>query len=143
MTARPAIAKKMTEIGLPIIALQAVVEALQSGQRCDVEDLTRRANIPESVSGQYSAIIRVLIGHYQDLLRAEGDSWESLVRSAHKNRTNYLLFLNQLNDLERQFNAALTPHLKPTTEGVDEIVQRMEHWSETLRRDDAAKIFSN
>ena len=86
-------------------------------------------------------MIRALIGHYQDLLLAEGDSWESLVQSAYKNRTNYLLFLNQLNDLERQFNAALTPHPKPTTEGVDEIVQRIEHWSESFRRDDAVKIF--
>ena len=40
-----------------------------------------------------------------DLLAAEGDSFEALVRSAYRNRTNYLLTLNRLNTVEKEFYA--------------------------------------
>lgn len=122
-------------------ALKANVRALETGQPCDVRGLVIQANIPEDTKSEYTAWIRVLCDHYADLIRCEGDSIEALVKSAYKNRTNFLLFLNQLNDSEKRFNAALSPHLRQTTEGVDEIIGRMERASEILRRDEAARIF--
>jgi hypothetical protein len=123
-------------------ALKAVVAAMDSGRECNCEALAQETNIPESVAPEYTAMIRILAQHYQDLLRAEGDTWEALIRSVYKDQTHYLLFLNRLNTVEKQFNSALKPHLQETTEGVDDIVQRMEHWSEALRRTEAEKIFT-
>jgi len=53
----------------------------------------------------------------------------------------FLLFLNRLNETEKQFNAALSPHLQMTTEGVEDIIARMEHASEVLWREEAERIF--
>lgn len=49
--------------------------------------------------------------------------------------------LNQLNDSEKRLNAVLSPHLRKTTEGVDEIIWRMDHAIEILRRAEAERIF--
>jgi hypothetical protein len=122
-------------------ALDASVRALASGQPCDVRALVKQAKIPEDTKSEFTAWIRVLCDHFADLLRCEGDSIEALVKSAYKNRTNFLLFLNQLNDSEKRLNAALSPHLRETTEGVDEIIGRIERASEILRRDEAERIF--
>ena len=122
-------------------ALEANVRALKSGRPCDIGALAARANISQNAKSEYSAWLRVICDHYNDLLRCEGDSIEALVKSAYKTRTNFLLFLNQLNDSEKRLNAALSPRLRETTNGVDEIIGRMEHASAILRRDEAAKIF--
>ena len=122
-------------------ALEANVRSLQSGQSCDIYGLVKQAEIPDNTAGEYSAWIRVLCDHYADLLRAEGDSIEALVKSAYKSRTNFLLFLNQLNETEKRFNAVLSPHLQTTTEGVEEIIARMEHASKVLWREEAERIF--
>ena len=122
-------------------ALEASVRALESGQPCDVHGTVKQANIPEDAKSEYTAWIRILCDHFGDLIRCEGDSIEALVKSAYKNRTNFLMTLNQLSDSEKRLNAALSPHLRETTEGVDEIIWRMEQASEILRRDEAERIF--
>jgi hypothetical protein len=122
-------------------ALEASVRALESNRPCNVGALVEQANIPAEAEGEYSAWIRILCDHYADLLRCEGDSIAALVKSAYKNRTNFLLFLNQLNDSEKRLNVALSPRLRETTAGVDEIIGRMEHATEIIRRDQAEKIF--
>ena len=51
--------------------------------------------------------------------------------------------MDRLHDKFPEFNykrAALSPHLRKTTEGVDEIIWRMEQASEILRRNEAERI---
>ena len=122
-------------------ALKANVRSLESGRLCDIDGLVKQANIPENTAGKYTAWIKELCDHYADLLRAEGDSIEALVKSAYENRTNFLLSLNRLNEAEKRFNAALSPHLQITMEGVEDIIARMEHVSEVLWREEAERIF--
>ena len=122
-------------------ALEASVRSLESGRLCDIDGLVKQADIPESTADEYAAWITVLCDHYADLLRAEGESIEALVKSVYKNRTNFLLFLNRLNETEKRFNAALLPHLQRTVEGVEDIIARMEHASEVLWRGEAERIF--
>jgi len=62
---------------------------------------------------------------------SDGKSWTDSTTS----------FLNQLSDSEKRLNEALAPHLRKTSEGVDEIIWRMEQASEILRRDEAERIF--
>lgn len=122
-------------------ALEAAVRSTAHGDPLDESSVVKKANIPESTKEEYAAWVRVLMTHYKDLLRCEGDSFETLVRSAYKNKTNYLLFLNILNKSEKRFNAALKPHLQATTEGVAGIIERMEKGSEKLRYQEAERIF--
>ena len=122
-------------------ALEAAVRSIENQSPLDESSVVKEASIPESTREDYSAWVRVLMTHYKDLLRCEGDSFETLVRAAYKNKTNYLLFLNILNKSEKRFNSALKPHLQATTEGVDEIIDRMEKGSEKLRYQEAERIF--
>ena len=123
-------------------ALEAAGRSVESGDPMDESNVVKKANIPEDTIEEYTAWVRVLMTHYQDLLRGEGDSFEALVRSAYKTKTNYLLFINNLKKSEKQFNAALKRHLKQTTDGVDDIIERMESGSEKLRYLEAERIFS-
>jgi hypothetical protein len=123
-------------------ALEAAVRSIANEGPLDELAVVKEANIPESTKKEYAAWVRVLMAHYKDLLLCEGDSFDALVRSAYKNKTNYLLFLNMLNKSEKRFNAALKPHLQATTKGVGEIIDRMEKGSEKLRYQEADRIFT-
>ena len=122
-------------------ALGAAVRSIENQSPLDESSVIKEASIPASTKEEYAAWVRVLMTHYKDLLRCEGDSFDALVRSAYKNKTNYLLFLNILNKSEKRFNSALKPHLQATTEGLDEIIERMEKGSEKLRYQEAERIF--
>jgi hypothetical protein len=76
-----------------------------------------------------------------DLLAANGDSFESLVRSAYRNRTNYLLTLNRLSTVEKEFYAAIKPQLA-ATEGAAAVITTIETQSQRLRRHLAESIFA-
>jgi hypothetical protein len=122
-------------------SLEEAAASLESGGKPDVEALVNMSSAPGSTHADYREWLKVLLDHYQYLLRSEGDSFETLIRSAYKTRTNYLLFINHLNRVERQFNTALKPSLKETTEEVNNIVTAIEQRCEDLRRRDAENFF--
>ena len=122
-------------------ALEEAAASLESSGKPDVEALVNMSTAPEPTHSDYREWLTVLLEHYQYLLRSEGDSLETLIRSAYKTRTNYLLFINHLNRVERQFNAALKPFLKETTEEVNHIVAAIEQRCEAMRRKDAEIFF--
>ena len=123
-------------------ALEEAVASLESGVKPDMEAIVKMSSAPKETHADYREWLKVLLDHYQDLLRSKGDSFETLIRSAYKTRTNFLLFINQLNRVESRFNTALKPFLSETTEGVDHIVAAIEQRCEQLRRKDADNIFS-
>ena len=122
-------------------ALEEALTALQSDRKPDTNALVQSANIPEGTAKTYVAWMKILLEHYQDLLVSDGDSYESIVRSAYKNRTNYLLYLNSLGEAEKAFDNVLKPHLKKETNGVNDIVSQIESCTTRLRREEASKIF--
>jgi len=122
-------------------SLEEAAASQASGGKPDVEALVNMSSAPAPTHADYREWLKVLLDHYQYLLRSEGDSLETLIRSAYKTRTNYLLFINQLNRVERQFNTALKPSLKETTEELNHIVTAIEQRCEELRRKDAVKFF--
>jgi hypothetical protein len=89
----------------------------------------------------YAAWVVALVDHYMDLLLASGESFEALVRSAYRSRTNYLLILNRLNTVEKEFYAALKTCMK-TTDGADEVIAVIQTESQRLRRDHAEQVFA-
>jgi hypothetical protein len=122
-------------------ALDAALEGLETGQVPNPNELCRMSSSPEATYGVYAAWLKVLLDHYGKLLQAEGNSADELIRSVYKTRANYLLFLHQLHRAEKQFDAALTPHLDASLRDVTTIIETMERQSDAYRREEADKIF--
>ena len=122
-------------------SLEEAVSALASGGNPNVEALVNMSSAPEPTHPEYREWLRVLLDHYEQLLRSEGDSFEALIRASYKTRTNYLLFVNQLSRVERQFDTALKPFLKEATPDVNDIMAAIEKRCEELRRKNAEDFF--
>jgi hypothetical protein len=122
-------------------ALDEALQCAETGKAPDIDTLDQAADIPDEIRKDYRRWVTLLVEHYRDLILAHGSSYPALVRSTYKSRTNYLLFLNRLNQVEREFDAALKPHLEETTENVNGIIKLMEESVVSLRRQTAEEIF--
>jgi hypothetical protein len=123
-------------------SLEEACSALGERRPVDIEGIVARAvDLPPSARSAYKAWITVLIRHYSDLLQASGADFKELVREVYANRSNYLLLVNQLNQLEKALNAALIAHLAETTADVTETIARIEAASVELRRLQAEAVF--
>jgi hypothetical protein len=129
-------------------ALDAAVEALETGERPDAEALASLSDVPASLSDVPEEVrplqtefLSILVEHYTGLLRAEGGDFVSLIRSSYRNRTNYLLLLNRLTRAEGKVNEALRPRLEKTQADVENVIRTVEEGSESIRRELAETIF--
>lgn len=122
-------------------ALVLAVEALETGVKPNIDRIARESGITDALEKHYASWLRTLVDYYDDLLAAEGDTFEALVRSAYHNRTNYLLALNRLSTVEKEFYRALKPQLA-ATEGAAAVIAAIEEHSRRLRRDLAEQIFA-
>ena len=122
-------------------AMNLAFEAVETGTRPDIDRIARESGLTEALEKPYASWLKVLVDFYMDLLTANGDSFESLVRSAYRNRTNYLLTLNRLSTVEKEFYAAVKPQLA-ATEGAAAVIATIETQSHQLRRDLAENIFA-
>jgi len=122
-------------------AMDLAVEALETGVKPRIDRIARESGITDALEKPYAAWVRALVDHYDDLLAADGDSFDALVRSAYHNRTNYLLTLNRLNTVEKEFYTALKPRLA-ATEGAVAVIAAIEEHSRRLRRELAEQIFA-
>lgn len=122
-------------------AMNLAFKAVETGTRPDIDRIARESGLTEALEKPYASWLKVLVDFYMDLLAANGDSFESLVRSAYRNRTNYLLTLNRLSTVEREFYAAVKPQLA-ATEGAAAVIATIETQSQQLRRDLAENIFA-
>lgn len=118
-----------------IRGLEEARSAVSEKRAPDVDGVVARAvDLPEAARPAYRAWITVLIRHYGDLLRASGTDFRELVRGAYHSRSNYLLFLNQLNGLEKDLDSALNVHLTETAADVAETIRHIETATVELRR---------
>jgi hypothetical protein len=122
-------------------ALELAIETLESDHRIDLNQAVRQYGLTDELEKPYAAWMNVLVDHYQDLLAAEGENYDTLVRKAYRTRTNYLLTLNRLNTVEKEFYAAIKPKLAPA-EGTADIIATIEKESQRLRRDLAEQVFT-
>ena len=123
-------------------ALEESADFVKKGGRPRIAEIVRDSELPVHARGPFKELLTVLADHYADLLRAEGDDYESLVRSAYRRRADYLLLVNRLSQCERGLNKALMPQLKDQVSGAGEVIKKMEAASEKLRRERAEQIFS-
>jgi len=122
-------------------ALNEAVEAVNRGREPDIHALSEVLNMNSNAREKQANILAVLIEHYTILLDADGEDFASLIRSAYGTITNYLLFLNRLNQAEKEVNKSLKPDIKEPYEVINDIVSRMEVLTEKLRREKAESIF--
>lgn len=122
-------------------ALDLAVEALETNTGPNIDRIAAESGLTAALERPYAAWLKALVDYYADLLAAEGDSFESLVRSAFRNRTNYLLTLNRLNTVEKEFYAALKPRMA-ATEGAAAVIATIEEQSRRLRRELAESTFA-
>ncbi len=121
-------------------ALECAVETLNASDLLEAKPTVRQAELSDSLEKPYAAWLEVLVDHYRDLLAADGHDFDTLTRKAYHTRTNYLLTLNRLNTVEKEYYAALKPQLDGT-EGTADIIAIMEKESQRLRRDLAEQVF--
>jgi hypothetical protein len=123
------------------LALNEAVEAFNRGRKPDIRALSVLSNLNSKTREKQANVLAVLVEHYTILLNSKGEDTASLIRASYGTLTNYLLFLNRLNQAEREFNRALKPNMKGSYEEINDIVSRMEFLSERLRRETAESIF--
>jgi len=123
-------------------ALDAVYESLVDKVDLDMDELVDVSDSPEQVREEYRHWVSALVEYYRGLLQATGDSFDELVRSAHNNKSSYLLHVNKLNHAERAYNKALLPYLPGDRETVSSVVAAMQKSTERIRREQAAETFS-
>ncbi len=122
-------------------ALDLAVEALKAEVKPNIDQIARQSGLADDLERPYAFWLKALVDYYTDLLVANGDSFETLVRSAYLNRTNYLLTLNRLNTVEKDFYAALKPRMA-ATEGAAAILATIEEHSRRFRRELAERTFA-
>jgi hypothetical protein len=122
-------------------ALEETLSLVEKGRNPNVQAILKDSNLPEKAKGPFKELFLLLVEHYADLLHGYGHDVPSLIRSAYKSRTNYLLFLSRLNKAEKTLIGALRPNTPKETADVDFIVKAMEISSERLGRQRAELIF--
>jgi hypothetical protein len=122
-------------------ALNEAVEVVDGRREPDIRALAELSNMDSRAWAKQAHVLAVLVEHYTILLNAHGEDFASLVREAYGSLTNYLLFLNRLNQAESEVNEALKPNIEGSYEEISDIVSRMEDLSERLRRETAESIF--
>lgn len=122
-------------------AMDLAVEAVETGVTPNIDRIIQESGLTAALEKPYASWLRALVDYYLDLLSANGDSFDALVRSTYRNRTNYLLTLNRLSTVEKEFYTALKPQLA-ATEGAAAVVATIEEHSRRLRRDLAEQIFA-
>jgi hypothetical protein len=122
-------------------AMEIAIEGIETGSRPDIDAITRESGLRDVLEKPYAAWLKVLVEHYTDLLSAAGDSYDALVRSAYRSRTDCLLALNRLGTVEKDFYAALKSQMS-ATEGAADIITTLEEQSRQLRRELAERIFA-
>jgi hypothetical protein len=121
-------------------AMAAALNALETKGLPDTDEVARNSGLPAPLQEPYLSWVKTLAEYYMDLLSADGENFESLVRAAYRSRTEYLLILNRLTTVEREFYSALKPHMDAAEEASD-IIATIESQSQKLRRELAEQIF--
>lgn len=121
-------------------AMDVALGASTADVKTETSGATQYPELPVPLQKPYFSWIKTLSSHYLDLLNADGDDFESLIREAYCNRENYLLTLDRLNNAEKEFYAALKP-LMAQVEGTAKIISTIESESRRLRSETAYRIF--
>jgi len=121
---------------------EEATEALRQNRPVNLDALSAKVKLPsEEAQRTYREWLTVLMAHYRELLTAQADDFVALVKLAYRNRSNYLLALEQLSEAEKKFNSAMRPHIKNKTDDIDNVIAGIENHSTRMRRAHAQTVF--
>jgi hypothetical protein len=121
-------------------AMDLAWDVVTAGGKAEIEKSEWIATLHSDLQRPYSLWLVALTEYYAVLLQGEGASFTDLVRGRYRNRCEYLLALNRLSSVEREFYAALKPQME-AMDGAAEIIAVIEKASRALRREMAERIF--
>jgi hypothetical protein len=123
-------------------AIEFAAMAISTNSCMDMGRLLERAgDMPPPARPLYAEWMKRLISHYQLLLASQGDCHAGLVRAGYQNKTNYLLFCQDMTTVECAFNMALLPEIEGDAQDILHIVHKMNDGIVKLRRQDAEMTF--
>ena len=123
--------------------LEAVFAAEVSSRPVDIDLLVElMGELPKNTRACCAEWLKVLAGHYHQLLAADGQSYPALVRSGYRTKSNYLLFCRQLGKAETAYNMALLPTIEGDSTDLHLITETMAEGLNSLRCREAEEIFS-
>lgn len=121
-------------------AMDIALEAIHSQRKVDVQGVEWIKELPSALRKPYVSWLEALVEYYKDLLVQRGEAFADLARSLFRNRSEFLLALNRLSIIEKDYYSTLKPLMKGT-EGALDVISNMENTSRTLRRELAERIF--
>lgn len=122
--------------------LDEVAKARAENRAPGIDSLVDQADLGTKPKEKYRVLLKVMEKHYDRLLQAQGDSYETLARAAYTSKGDYRFHINQLLDAEKALNKSLTPQLKKDNPDVTDTITRIEKNSEKLRRLEIDRIFN-
>ncbi len=122
-------------------AMKAAFDASATGGSLDMNTATPYEKLPKPLQEPYASWIKTLSSFYLNLLAADGEDFDSLVKSAYRNKSSYEEALEKLNHAEKEFYMALKP-LMTGVEGTAAIIAKIESESGRLRAESVIRIFS-
>lgn len=118
------------------------MEALRQNRPVNLDGLSAKAKLPSTEAQRcYREWLTVLMAHYRELLTVQADDFIALVKLAYRNRSHYLLTLDQLSEAEKKLNTAMRPHIKNETEDTDDVIAGIEDHITRMRRAHAQTVF--
>jgi hypothetical protein len=115
-------------------------DAVVSKEKPHLENAEWLRELSDDLQGPYRAWLIALTDYYVSLLSQEGESFAQLVRSRYRNRSEYLLALNRLSSVEKEFYAVIKPRMQEL-DGAAEVISTMEKSARILRRELAERIY--
>jgi hypothetical protein len=123
--------------------LEAALAATESDRPVDISALVDQVEgLQEEARACYARWLTVLAGHYRLLLQAGGDNYPALIRTAYRNKANYLAFCRELGGVESAFDMALLPTIDGESTEICAVTEKMIEGLDTLRSREAEEIFS-
>jgi len=133
------------------LALEAAFNLVDKGKKKEeVKEIWKEKTgeiLATDKKGIYSAKIRqrqmqemeLLLEHYLRLFSAEGKDYVTMLKNAYLHKENYLAFLEELEQLEKEvYRAAMQTVKSPSAR---EIARKMEEATHKIRRAEVEKIF--
>lgn len=121
-------------------AMELAWDAVVAKEKPHLENAEWLQELSDDLQGPYRAWLIALTDYYVSLLSQEGESFAQLVRSRYRNRSEYLLALNRLSSVEKEFYAVIKPRMQEL-DGAAEVISTMEKSARILRRELAERIY--
>jgi len=135
------------------LALEAALDVVKKGhgrqealdrihdKTTNILSADKRGIYSEKIRRKQMMEINLLLDHYIRLLEAEGKSYEAMMENTYQSIDNYQAFLRELALAEKSVNLTALQTVERTKEAQD-MISEMEEAAQSLRTEQAEKIFS-